>query len=192
MSIKTIKKLSLVCIATLTVCSCSEKKGGRQDIITTDYEAPAIQAPISMPQHEVTSDVEWVEGRSYSVIVSRTPADSTSKVANSIGQEFIDNKVEITVKRQDGSTFYNNVFRKSHFSSWLDQDYRDNALLEGINFVRIERDNLVFTATVNHPQASDDEAIYLELDISRLGDLSIRVCDENMREDLSLQERSEE
>jgi hypothetical protein len=191
MTVRKIINLFVVSVVGLMVCSCSEKKGGKQEIITTDYEAPAIQAPIPMPQAEVLSDVEWVEGRSYKVIVSRTPADSLSKVINNVGQEFIDNKVEITVKRQDGSVFYNNVFRKSNFYSWLDQDYRDNALLESINFVRTETDNLVFTVTINHPQASDDEAIYLELDISRLGELSISVCDENMREDLILQEGSE-
>lgn len=181
----------LICAAGLTLCSCSEKKGVKQDIITIDYQAPAIQDPISMPRDEAQCDVEWVEGRSYHVTISRSPADSLSKVANSIGQEFIDNKVEMTVKRQDGTVFYNNVFRKTNFSSWLDQDYRANALLESIIFVRAEADDLVFTAIINHPEASDDEAIYLELDISRLGELTIRSCDENMREDLILQEGSE-
>ncbi|MBQ9357652.1 MAG: DUF4738 domain-containing protein [Prevotella sp.] len=190
MTYRNIRSLLLACLFGFIAVACGEKKGGNQEIIRSDYEVPEPQAPITMSQSDVESDVEWVEGRTYRVLVSRTPADSLSMVTDNMGQQFVDNRVEITVKRQDGTTFYNHVFTKSSFASWLDGDYRSNALLEGINFVKAEENRLVFNATVNHPRASDDEAIYLELSVSRLGEAEIHVNDENLREDLTLQDNS--
>ena len=176
---------SLVLVACLA-CSCGEKKPSSTDIITIDYEVSVPQDPIKMEATHAQSVAEWVEGRIYYIDVNREPSDSLPMVSNSAGQQFFDNVVRIAVKRQDGTTFYHHDFTKAAFATWLDDDYRQNALLEDITFIKVEADRLLFTAIVNHPQSADDVRIYLQLTIDRMGKPTIQQYDDDMREDLQM------
>ena len=172
-------------IISVAICACSEKKTNDNNIITTDYEIPTPQEPIAMSPADSQVDVQWIEGRTYHVNISRTPADSLPKVTDNIGQEYIDNKVLITVKRQDGSTFFSQAFVKSTFAEWLDNDYRMNAILNGISFISVNADKLMFTATITPPQAAEDEAIDLMISVDRFGKQTIQQYDDNLRDDLT-------
>ncbi len=178
--------VAVVMVVLLCLVACGEKKTSRDDIITTDYEAPALQAPIAMESQTSENDVPWIEDRVYYVFTQRTPADSLPHVTDSNGQEYVDNKVNITVKRRDQTVFFQRTFTKSSFASCIDADYQNSARLEDVRFLQVDGDCLVFSATLNHPGAADDEAIDLMLSINRLGELSIKVFDDdNLRDDLS-------
>lgn len=165
--------------------ACGEKKQGHSDIITSDYEVPALQDPIAMETLSSENDVSWIENRVYYVFTQRIPADSLPHVTDSNGQEYIDNKVSITVKRRDQSVFFHRVFTKSSFAAHLASDYQVGARLVDIRFLKADDDCLVFSVTLNQPEAADDEAIDLMLCLDRMGDLSIKAFDDNLRDDLS-------
>jgi hypothetical protein len=129
-------------------------------------------------------EVQWVEGRNYRVTVTRMAVDSLPKISDEIGQKYVDNQVKVTVMRADSTVFFNRTFTKSAFLNWLDGDYREHALLEGIRFLKAEGSDLVFVAWFNYPQAGDDEAKVLQLSVSRMGEVDIKPFVDNERDDL--------
>ena len=88
------------------------------------------------------------------------------------GQKYVDNVFQVTVSRADGSVFFNRKFVKSNFSQYVNDDYRQTGILEGIVFDKADGDWLVFGASVGHPQT--DEYIPLVIRLSRMGVLEVR------------------
>lgn len=151
------------------VAACSNKKKSN-DIITTKYVKPKPQGPISLENTSVTKEFKWAD-RNYSCLVERTADDSLPMVKDEIGQQFVDNRIKVTITRADGSTFFQRVFTKKDFSSQLDDDYRETGILEGLVFVDVEPNEVRFAASVNHPQT--DEYIPLVVTVNRTGGVNI-------------------
>ena len=164
--------VSVVMLATLIVAlaSCGEKKKS-QDIIAPRIVKAKPQAPISMPAYDDEQKVEWI-GRTYKVKIARQPSDSLPMVKDETGQKYVDNQFRLTVERQDGSVFFSRVFTKASLASHLDDDFSRTGIFEGLVFDRADGDDLVFGASVGHPQS--DEYIPLVIRLTRMGELSIR------------------
>ena len=177
--------------ALMLVTACGGRKSSDKDIITTDYVAPKPTKPIAMNGDVQNQQVEWVEGRTYQVSVSRTAADSLAMVTDELGQKYIDNMITVEVKRADESVFFHRSFTKQSFSAWLDSDYQKKAILQGIRFHGVEDNALVFVAWVNYPTSGDDEAVELRVAVDRLGDIAIKPFSEDEREDLQLQDEED-
>ncbi|MBR1416016.1 MAG: DUF4738 domain-containing protein [Prevotella sp.] len=185
--------------AAVLMVACKDKKSAATDIITTDYEAPQPQEPIAMSAKTDRTDVSWVEGRHYTIQVTRTPADSLPMVADVNGQKYIDNIVKVEVLRADSSVFFRRSFTKSSFAEWLDADYRKKGILEGISFhrqensLRAEGAKLLFVAWVNYPQSGEDEAVDLQISLGTTGDVSIQpFTEDDERDDLKVKGVEEE
>lgn len=166
------KKLLTAIIAGAVVCmtaGCGGKKTD-ENIITKKVEKTAPSAPVRMQEYEQTKDVEWL-GASYRCEIQRTPDDSLAMVRDETGQQFVDNRITLTIMRNDGSVFFSKSFTKTSFDACLDNDYRKTGILEGLVFDRVDGPTLVFAASVSHPQT--DEYIPLVMRISRMGDVSI-------------------
>ena len=159
----------LVAVLVGAVAACSSKKKSN-DIITTKYVKPQPQGPISLENTSVTKEFKWAD-RNYSCLVERTADDSLPMVKDEIGQQFVDNRIKVTITRADGSTFFQRVFTKKDFDSQLDDDYRETGILEGLVFVGAEPNEVRFAGSVSHPQT--DEYIPLVLSINRTGGVSI-------------------
>ncbi len=151
------------------VAACSNKKKSN-DIITTKYVKPKPQGPISLENTSVTKEFKWAD-RNYSCLVERTADDSLPMVKDEIGQQFVDNRIKVTITRADGSTFFQREFTKKDFDSQLDDDYRETGILEGLVFVGAEPNEVRFAASVSHPQT--DEYIPLVMSVNRTGSVSI-------------------
>ena len=185
--------LLLAAAVMMMLTACKDKKQTNENIITTDYEIPKpSEAPVVMGATTDRADAEWVEGRHYTVTVTREAADSLPKVTDEIGQKYVDNIVRVKVMRADSTVFFNRSFTKSAFVGWLDSDYRKNALLEGIRFLKADGDSLVFVAWLNYPQSGDDEAVELLLTIGRNAEVNIQNYSENDRDDLEQMDQEEE
>ena len=185
------KAFLAVAVALMLMVACSSKKSSDKDIITTDYVAPKPTEPIAMDADVQSQQIEWVEGRSYQVKVSRTAADSLAMVSNELGQKYIDNVIAVEVKRADESVFFHRSFTKRSFAAWLDADYQQKAILQGMRFQRVEDGVLEFVAWVNYPTSGDDEAVELKMCINPQGEVSIQPFSEDERDDLRLQQDEE-
>ena len=162
--------LTLMVMAALLVVSCGKKKQ-TEDIIVPKQEVVKPQGPIRMQEYKQTKDINWV-GRPYQVEIVRMPDDSLRMVKDEFGQKFVDNRITLRVLRSDGSTFFKGTFTKAAFDSHLDDDYRRTGILEGFVFDKVEGAQLVFAASVCHPQT--DEYIPLVVTLSSQGNVGIR------------------
>lgn len=165
-------KLTLLivgCLA-LTMVACSGKKKS-DDIITKPVEQPKPQGPVPLQPYTDSRDVSWI-GRSYHLEINRQSTDSLPMVKDEYGQQFVDNYITLVVSREDGSKFYSHRFTKKDFDKYLDDDYRNTGILEGLVFDKAEGDWLEFAASVSHPQT--DEYIPLIVRLSRMGEISIK------------------
>jgi hypothetical protein len=75
--------------------------------------------------------------------------------------------------RSDGSVFFSRSFTKAAFESYLNNDYRQTGVLEGLVYDKVEGNNLFFAASVSHPQT--DEYIPLVVSVSNFGEVGIRL-----------------
>jgi len=178
-----------ICGILLTLLAACGGKKKSEDIIAPKIEKVQPKEPISMQEYTDIRDVEWI-GKIYKVEINRRPSDSLSMVKDEYGQKFIDNIFTLTVKRKDGSVFFNRSFTKTSISAYLDEDYRKTGIFEGLVFDKAEGDELIFGASIGHPQT--DEYIPLVIRLSRMGNLTIKRDVQMDTENTSLPADSEE
>ena len=163
--------LYIVSLAAMAVvlAACGEKKKS-ETIIAPRVVKVVPKEPIRMQPYMDEKEVSWI-GKTYFVTVSRQPSDSLPMVKDETGQKFVDNLFQMTVTRTDGSVFFDRKFTKNSFNKYINEDYRNTGILEGIVFDQVDGDWLVFAASVAHPQT--DEYIPLVIKLSRMGVLEI-------------------
>lgn len=166
---KLVESLFWVLVA-LVLIGCGEKKK-TEDIIVPKEEVKVPQGPVRMQSYHQTKDIKWLRG-DYQVEVQRTADDSLHMVKDEDGQLYVDNRISIRIFRSDGTVFYKGSFTKAAFENYLDGDYRKTGILEGLVFDKVEGAQLVFAASVCHPQT--DEYIPLVVTVSSQGDVGIR------------------
>lgn len=154
----------------LTVVACGGKKKS-EDIIAQRVVKAAPKGPVSMQDYVDNRDVSWI-GKNYHVAIHRFATDSLPMVKDENGQQYVDNLITLAITRSDGSMFYSHTFKKSDFKQYLDADYNETGILEGLVFDKSDGDWLVFAASVSHPQ-DEDEYIPMVVRLSRMGHLSI-------------------
>lgn len=152
-----------------TLASCGDKKKS-DNIIARKVEVVKPKAPVRMQEYTDERDVKWL-GRTYHVAIHRQAADSLPMVKDETGQKFVDNVFTLAVSRADGSVFFSKMFTKQMMSAYLDEDYQNTGIFEGLVFDKVDGDWLVFGGSVGHPQT--DEYIPLVIRLSRMGELAI-------------------
>jgi hypothetical protein len=168
----------------LTVAGCKDKKNEGTTIITTDYEAPKPTSPITMDSYSDTQDVEWVEGRRYTLEIDRRASDSLAAVTDANGQKYVDNTIQLKIVRGDGSVFFHRTFTKASFANWLGDEYRDTAILQGMRFLEVADGVLTFIVWLNNPGAGDDEAVELRMELDPQGEITTQRFTYDDRDDL--------
>jgi hypothetical protein len=169
MIMKRIQMLWLAVVA-MMVIGCGGKKKS-DDIIAPKAEQPKLQAPIRMQEYDQATNIKWLD-KNYQVEIRRVPDDSLKMVKDETGQKFVDNRITVRILRSDGSVFFSRTFTKAAFDAYLDNDYRQTGILEGLVFDKVEGANLFFAASVCHPQT--DEYIPMVVSVSSMGEIGIR------------------
>lgn len=168
------KIISLVILAVMAggLVSCSQKKDDKT-IITTK---PVKKAPLETQKigdYEQVRKIEWV-GSVYSVKVIRKADVSLPVVIDTATEnKFYDNTISVTIYRNDGTVFFNRIFKKDDFAEVAETGDSKHTALLGIVLDKAEGDNLIFAASVGAPDKMSDEYVPLVLKISRFGAVSI-------------------
>ena len=100
-------------------------------------------------------------------------------VSDESGQKYIDNRVHLAVRRQDGTAFLEKNFFKSSFTSYVQEPFKSSGILTSIRFDGVENAKLKFIVVVSMPEATDDLFIPLKMTIDGQGGLSI-IHDDDM------------
>ena len=154
----------------VVLAGCKEKKQS-QDIIAPRLEVKKPSAPIRMQTYSDQRSVEWL-GKEYKIEVKRTPDDSLRLVKDETGQQFVDNRIALIVRRTDGSIAIQKTFTKAAFENYIDASYRKLGILEGLVFDKVDGQQLSFAASVCLPQT--DEYIPLEVKVDNFGKVVIK------------------
>ncbi len=168
-------RLFTILVATALVggmTSCSEKKKKTDVIITHKPTAPTKVTTQKMSHDKQTRETSWV-GSEYKVVVERTADTAQPVLKIDDHTRYYDNKINVTILRQDGSEFFNRTFTKTDFASCLDKETTDKGALLGIVFVQAHNDQLEFAASVGSPDIASDEYVPLVLKISKMGKVSV-------------------
>ena len=166
------KHLTLTLLAVVTLLAGCKEKKQTENIIAPRLEVAKPSAPIRMQPYNDQRDVLWL-GKSYKVEISRTASDSLPLVKDETGQQFVDNRITLVVRRTDGSVAISKAFTKATFESYIPANYRKSGILEGLVFDEVDHQNLEFAASVCLPQT--DEYIPLEVKIDNFGNVRIEL-----------------
>lgn len=166
------KKAILYCLPLLFlgVVSCKDKP---QSNIIIAHRPMVVhqQKPQVIGDAVRTSNISWV-GSKYTVKVS-IKCDTSLPLATDGSTKYYDNRVNISILRADGSSFFNRTFTKSDFKPYVDDSYYDGGALIGIVFDKVAGESLKFAVSVGNPDKTTDEFIPLELTVSHVGGASI-------------------
>lgn len=154
----------------LGVVSCKDKP---QSNIIIAHRPMVVhqQKPQVIGDAVRTSNISWV-GSKYTVKVS-IKCDTSLPLATDGSTKYYDNRVNISILRADGSSFFNRTFTKSDFKPYVDDSYYDGGALIGIVFDKVAGESLKFAVSVGNPDKTTDEFIPLELTVSHVGGVSI-------------------
>lgn len=158
-----------IAMAAVLLAGCGEKKKS-DNIITKKEVKKEPSAPISMQEYNQTSEIK-LGGSNLTCFIHRTPCDSLPKVKDETGQLYVDNTIELKITRTDGSSFFCKTFTKKSFDKFLDDDYRNTGILEGLVYDKTEDGVIRFAASVSHPNT--DEYIPLLIKIDRSGNMVV-------------------
>ena len=167
------RKLTYISLA-LALClgsvSCQQKKETNTYIVTRKAETTAPKGVVDAPDRHWEGSVEW-RGKEYASTIQRAPMMESPTVKDDEGLEYHDNSVTLTVRRSDGTVFFERVFTKDAFAAYLDENFRSHGLLSGFVFDVAEESYLQFAVSVDLPKSDDYAPLLLKLSY----DGSIRV-----------------
>lgn len=110
----------------------------------------------------------------YQLYINRSPSDSLPLVKSDMGT-FNDNRIVVTIVRQDHSQLFSKTFTKQDFAPFLSDNYLDKTILEGVVFdvEKTEKGsgNIILAASVSYP--SSDLYIPFSVIVAPSGKMSI-------------------
>lgn len=171
----------------LSVISCKKEKKTDDIIVEKVVEKPQTE-PETMGRDDRSGSVRWVMGAEYAYKIVRE-ANKDLNVVENHGIEYYDNEITLTVKRNDGSTFFEKKFTKSNFAPGLTKQMREHGVLLGMSLERADGNFLRFVVAVGSPDESNDEFYYVVMKLSNMAQTSCEAYSE--KDALDNQERIE-
>ncbi len=168
--------LSLVAMSMLTACGTKEEKK------TESAEAPraaVIENSQEAQKEDVTNTYDLaIDEKTYHVVVHRYSDTEKPVFTDDFGDEFYDNQVEITVKR-DTATLINRVFSLESFESYIPSKYKDKVILQGIapDEQNSTANGIVFGVTIGPAGSEDGQVLLVITMVPGSGAIDIRKDD---------------
>lgn len=154
------------------VTACKQEKKSN-DIITKIAPKPKVPSgPQPMTDFKYEKKIEWM-GSTYTIRIHRFADKSLSIVSDEDGRKYYDNKFQVQILRQDGSSFYERTLTKDDFREYTDNQYGKDGALIGFMFDRAEGNKLYFGASVGSPDPKSDEYVPLDVTIDNMSRMRI-------------------
>ena len=175
---KSLQTLLVAAVAALALSACGEKKT-TGDIIAKKPEAKAASGPVKMQDSRYMEEVKWKDKSCYVSIVRRADT-SLPVITDDTGAKYYDNVIDVTIEahKEDGAAYeskpiFQKTFSKKDFASQVTEKYLEKSALLGIVFDHVEGDNIVFAASVGHPDVLSDDQVPMLVTVSHLGQMAI-------------------
>lgn len=169
---KQILHFLLMGLMLLGISACKQEKKSK-DIITKIVPKPKLPSgPQQMSDFQYEKKIEWL-GNTYTIRIRRFADKSLAMVHEEDGRKYYDNKIQLNILRQDGSTFYDRTFTKDDFREFTNNQYGKNGALVGFMFDRAEGNILYFGASVGSPDPNSDEYMPMDVTIDNMSHIRI-------------------
>lgn len=149
--------------------SCAEKKQS-DDIVTRKPEKQVRKSTQRIGDYSQSRTFDR-RGKSYTVTVERKADTSLPVVDDGVGNKYYDNIVHVRITAQDGKDFFDRIFTKNDFASFISDEYSRNNALLGVVFDHAGDDAIYFAASVGSPDKMSDEYVPLVVRVSYTGAL---------------------
>ena len=163
------KNLITALIIALALCSVAACKKERKsnDIITKMAPRPKVPTgPKSLSDFKYEKKVEWMGG-TYTITIHRYADKDLELAVDEDGRKYYDNKVQLSIKRPNGTTFYDRTFTKNDFKEFTNNHYGEHGSLVGFMFDHAEGDALRFGVSVGSPDPNSDEYVPMDFVIDK-------------------------
>lgn len=165
---KHIKTLGFILTACFIALSCRNNE--KTETPYSEYEKPENSNEVQkMKDYHYSAKVEAF-GKSYTYDIVREVNDTLPTIKDDTGLQYADNYIRLRIN-ENGKEIFNKLFTKNTFRSYLEKDFIQHALLEGMAFDRITTEGLRFSASISYPNS--DIYIPLAITISRNGSYTI-------------------
>ena len=144
-----------------------KKERKSNDIITKMAPRPKVPTgPKSLSDFKYEKKVEWMGG-TYTITIHRYADKDLELAVDEDGRKYYDNKVQLSIKRPDGTTFYDRTFTKNDFKEFTNNHYGEHGSLVGFMFDHAEGDALRFGVSVGSPDPNSDEYVPMDFVIDK-------------------------
>lgn len=106
-------------------------------------------------------------GGTYTITIHRYADKDLELAVDEDGRKYYDNKVQLSIKRSDGTTFYDRTFTKNDFKEFTNNHYGEHGSLVGFMFDHAEGDALRFGVSVGSPDPNSDEYVPMDFVIDK-------------------------
>ena len=164
---------ALLAIAVTTSCNKKEEKAKR--VIVAKPEPPKPVGTQRQDEMNLSETVSW-RGNQYTINIERHPDTALPIVDDGTGEKFYDNRIDVAINRQDGSTFYKRTFTKDDFTPYLDASSVKRCALVAITALhKTDNQAISLIACVGSPDTSSDDYQVLEIRITPDGNSTIKL-----------------
>ena len=159
---------------TAAICiSCSKKNEKPRRIVV---DPPEEELPVGTQQQEnqlLSKNIQW-QGSSYVVNIERKADKSLPVVDDGTGIGYYDNRIMVTVTRQDGSKFFERSYTKSDFASFVESATLKYRSLYAISLHEVTEYAISLVACVGSPEISSDDFQLIEIRIKPDASTTVR------------------
>jgi hypothetical protein len=143
-----------MCLSLLALASCHKRPARKNpdNYVVESIAKDEVSNEIHQLQTISATSTADFKGRTYTMNVVRRADASLPIVTDVQGVKYYDNI--ITVRVSNGSReILNKEFTKHSFASYLEVDFLERSILEGLVFDKVTDDGLMFAASVSYPES---------------------------------------
>lgn len=146
---KQLRLLGVMCITALLCYACGNKQT-EQASGYSQFEKPDTTSSVQrMKDYHYSATIEN-GSEQYTYDITRKVDDTQPTIMTDEKIVYADNYINLKVKKGE-TDILNKTFTKALFKSYLDKEFYDMSILEGMAFNKTEEKNLCFVASVSHP-----------------------------------------
>ncbi len=129
--------------------ACGPKNKVEMPVAPEAVEASATDAVERMRAYHYEDTLTW-RGQKYAYAVVREADDSLEVVTDEDGMRYADNYICLELARA-GLPVFKKRFTKSTFAGLLDENFREDAILDGVAFAHTAPNGICFSFSVSYP-----------------------------------------
>lgn len=173
-------------VAVMLLTTCGQKNNNEPTEQSVINQNQVIEdRPFSMSEYHYSDKTKW-NSSNVTYVIDRIAVDSLGYVTDVDGERYTNNRLTLGVN-VDGREVLKHTFTRAEISGFVDEEYMNRSIIQGLVFSEAAKDGLRFLMSVGQPLS--DEYVQLRVTVDRNGGYTMRrdeIIDYNLADDDSL------